>query len=75
MKYQGTYVFVILTLTINPLKSADPQLSPDLINGVYKMETFIKKGGCGSVFQGRDLSNQQLVAIKIELSGPPFGFS
>ena len=65
MIIQVTCIFIILAVQSSrliPTKNQLPEVH--LINDIYKIETLVKKGGCGSVYKGRDISNQKQVAIK-----------
>ena len=65
MKIQVICIFITLAVQSSrsiPTKNQLPEVH--LINDMYKIETLVKKGGCGSVYKGRNLLNQKQVAIK-----------
>ena len=68
MKIQVTCIFIILAIHSSRSIPMKNQLSRmyNVINNIFKIETLVKRGGCGSVYKGRDYSdrNQKQVAIK-----------
>ena len=66
MRIQVICIFIILAVQSSrsiPMKN-QLQKMYNVINGIFKIETLVKQGGCGSVYKGRDLSNHKQVAIK-----------